>query len=61
MVEYRFECSNIYPDCDESLQGEDRDEVLEEVAVHMREHHGMIELPSPVADWVLASVHPDDK
>lgn len=60
MSTYEFECSNVIPTCDTTLEGETRDDVLEEVATHMREHHGMIELPSDMTKWVLASVRPDD-
>lgn len=47
-------------DCDEVLEGETEEEIMEEVATHMREHHGMIELPSDMAKWVLASVRPEE-
>lgn len=57
---YEFQCSNVYGDCTEVIEGETEDEVMEEVETHMREHHGMIELPSDMARWVLASVHPED-
>ncbi len=57
---YEYDCSNVIPDCDEVIEGETKDEVLEEVDTHMREHHGMIELPSDMARWVLASVHPEE-
>jgi predicted small metal-binding protein len=57
---YEFQCSNVYPDCEETLEGETREEVLEDVATHMREHHGMIELPSHMTKWVLGAVRPDD-
>lgn len=60
MLAYEFECSNLTPDCDETLQGETREAVLEDVADHMREHHGVVELPSDMANWVLASVRPED-
>jgi predicted small metal-binding protein len=59
MIEYQFECSTVIPDCDERLEGETREVVLERVAAHMREHHGMIELPAEASHWVLASVRPD--
>jgi predicted small metal-binding protein len=58
---YEFECSNVIPDCDERLEGETREDVLEQVATHMREHHGFIELPSEMTRWVLASVRPEDE
>lgn len=57
---YEFQCSTVYGDCDEVLQGETEEEVMAEVETHMREHHGMIELPSDMARWVLASVHPEE-
>lgn len=55
-MQYVFECSNVMPDCDEKLEGETREEVLIQVGVHMREHHGMIELSPDVTRWVLGSV-----
>lgn len=56
---YEFQCSTVYGDCDEVIEGETEDEVMDEVETHMREHHGLIELPSDMAKWVLASVHPE--
>lgn len=56
---YEFQCSTVYGDCDEVLEGETEDEVMEEVETHMREHHGLIELPPDMAKRVLASVHPE--
>lgn len=55
---YEFQCSTVYGDCDEVIEGETKDEVMEEVETHMREHHGLIELPSDMAKRVLASVDP---
>ena len=47
------------PDCTTALEGETEEEILEEVETHMREHHGMIELPPDMARHVLASVRPE--
>lgn len=55
---YEFQCSTVYGDCDEVIEGDTKDELLEEVDTHMREHHGLIELPSDMAKRVLASVDP---
>ena len=60
MVTYEFECSILMPDCDTTLEGETREDVLDEVADHMREHHGMIELPPEMTQRVLAAVRPED-
>jgi len=57
-VTYEFQCSTVYGDCDEVIEGGTEDEVMEEVETHMREHHGLIELPSDMARRVLASVDP---
>ncbi len=59
-MNYEFRCSTVYGDCDEVIEGDTTDELLEEVETHMREHHGMIELPSDMARLVLASVHPEE-
>lgn len=61
MQRFEFVCSNVYPDCEETIEGEDRDEVLAEVEAHMREHHGLIELSAEMTRWVLGSVRPDDR
>lgn len=59
MLPYKFECSTLMPDCTTALEGETEEEILEEVETHMREHHGMIELPPDMARHVLASVRPE--
>ena len=60
MDSYEFVCSTVHPDCTERIEGDVREDVLEEVETHMREHHGMIELPAEMTRWVLGSVRPDD-
>lgn len=56
---YEFQCSTVYGACDEVIEGGTEDEVMEEVETHMREHHGLIELPPDMAKWVLVSVSPE--
>jgi predicted small metal-binding protein len=51
-----FRCGEIVPGCDESFQGETDDEILERVAVHAREDHGMDRVPPEVADTIRASI-----
>lgn len=55
---YEFACSTVMANCDELLHGDTEDEVVEEVTDHMREYHGMTELPPDIAKRVLASVRP---
>ena len=49
-----FRCGEIVPGCDARFEGASEEEILEQVAVHAREEHGMDEVPPDVADSVRA-------
>jgi len=51
-----FKCAVLVPDCWATFEGETDAEVLEQVAVHAREEHGMNELPPEIADKVRAGI-----
>jgi predicted small metal-binding protein len=51
-----FRCGTLVPGCEWRIEGESEREILEEVAVHAREAHGMHEVPPEVADTVRASI-----
>jgi predicted small metal-binding protein len=51
-----FRCGEIVPGCDAKFEGVSEDEILEQVAVHAREEHGMDEVPPDVADNVRARI-----
>jgi predicted small metal-binding protein len=51
-----FSCNVLVPDCWATFEGETDGEVLEQVAVHAREEHGMHELPPEVVDQVRAAI-----
>ena len=51
-----FTCGAIVPGCDARFEGESDEEILEQVAVHAREEHGMDEVPPDVADNVRARI-----
>ena len=51
-----FKCGDVVPGCDVVISGDTDDEVLEQVAVHAREEHGMDEVPPEVQDTVRASI-----
>lgn len=57
-MRYEFECSDLIADCDEVVRSDTKDEIVDDVAEHMRDHHGMIELPPDMAKRVLAAVRP---
>ena len=51
-----FMCGAIVPGCDARFEGESEEEILDQVAVHAREEHGMDEVPPDVVDNVRARI-----
>lgn len=51
-----FRCGELVPGCDATFEGASDDEILQQVAVHARDEHGMDEVPPEVVDKVLASI-----
>lgn len=51
-----FICGELVPGCDTVIRGESDEEILEKVAVHARDEHGMDEVPAEVEDNVRASI-----
>ena len=51
-----FKCGKLVPGCDTVIEGMTDEEIMERVAVHAREAHGMHEVPPEVADTVRATI-----
>jgi predicted small metal-binding protein len=51
-----FRCGALVPGCSASFEGESDDEILQQVATHARDEHGMDEVPPEVVDQVVASI-----
>jgi predicted small metal-binding protein len=51
-----FRCGEIVPGCGAKFEGASEEEILEQVAVHAREEHGMDEVPPDVVDNVRARI-----
>ena len=51
-----FRCGAIVPGCDAKFEAASEEEILEQVAVHAREEHGMDEVPPDVVDNVRARI-----
>ena len=51
-----FKCGDVVPGCDTVITGDSDDEVLQQVAAHAREEHGMDEVPPEVQDTVRAKI-----
>jgi predicted small metal-binding protein len=51
-----FRCGVLVPGCAAAFEGESDAEILERVAVHARDEHGMDEVPPEVVDKIVASI-----
>jgi predicted small metal-binding protein len=51
-----FSCGVLIPGCAAKFEGESEDEILQQVAFHAREEHGMDQVPPEVADDIRASI-----
>ena len=52
----QFRCGDVVPGCETTIEAESEDEVLEHVAEHAREAHGMDQVPPEVQDRVRALI-----
>jgi predicted small metal-binding protein len=55
-----FSCGEIVPDCPVVFEGADYEDLLQQVADHAREVHGLVTLPSEVIAAVRASAARND-
>ena len=51
-----FRCGAIVPGCETKFEGESEDEILQQIAVHARDAHGMHEVPPEVVDTIRAEI-----
>ena len=52
----QFRCGDVVPGCETTIQAESEDQILEQVAEHARDEHGMDEVPPEVQEKVRASI-----
>ncbi|HWI07680.1 MAG TPA: DUF1059 domain-containing protein [Solirubrobacteraceae bacterium] len=48
----QFRCGEVVPGCEWTIEGESDEQILEQVAEHARDAHGMDEVPPDVQDRV---------
>ena len=51
-----FACGSVVPGCTATFEARSDQEILEQVAAHARDDHGMTEVPQPVVQQVLANI-----
>ena len=49
-------CSDLYPECDVRLEGQNEAEVMAKAAEHARRSHGMTQIPPDVAQKAQAAI-----
>ncbi len=54
----RFACGDVVPGCDATFVGSSDEAVLEQVAGHAQQDHGLDEVPQQLADQVVAAIQP---
>lgn len=52
-----FACGAVVAGCTASFAAETEEDILEQVARHAREDHGMIEIPDELVRQVLANLN----
>ena len=51
-----FRCGELVPGCGAAFHGESENEILEQIAAHARDEHGMYEVPAEIVDTILAKI-----
>ena len=51
-----FRCGELVPGCGAAFAAESEDEILQDIAAHARDEHGMHEVPPEIVDRILASI-----
>ncbi len=52
---FEFVCEKLVPGCTHRDEAEKREELLERVAIHLREHHNLDHRDEPIAEALKSS------
>jgi predicted small metal-binding protein len=52
-----FACGAVVPGCTASFTADTEDDILEQVARHARDDHGLPEVPAELVEQVLRNIH----
>ena len=55
-----FSCGQVVPGCSATFEGESEESILQQVAIHARDDHGMEEVSPEVVDQVRAGIRDRD-
>ena len=51
-----FTCGSVVPGCTAAFAGETEEDILEQIARHAREEHGMTEIPEELVEQILTQL-----
>jgi len=51
-----FACGAVVPGCAATFEGDSEEEILQQVAAHAREEHGMEEVPDELVETVRTKI-----
>ncbi len=51
-----FRCGELVPGCGAAFHSESEHEILQQVATHARDDHGMYEVPPEIVDTIRDSI-----
>jgi predicted small metal-binding protein len=57
MTELQFHCGELVPGCAAQFEGESEEEIMQRIAAHARDEHGMDEVPPEVVDQIRAVLY----
>ena len=52
----QFSCGDVVPGCKAVFRGETEDDILQEVGVHARQDHGLVEVPDELVTKVRSLI-----
>lgn len=57
-MKYQLSCGDAVPGCSARFEDESRDRILEQVAAHAREDHGVAEVTPEMLEAIVANIVP---
>lgn len=53
----QFACGDVVPGCGATFTGDSEDDILDQVATHAHDVHGLTEIGPELRDAVVAKIH----
>ena len=57
-MKFKLACGDAMPGCSARFEEDSREQILEQVAVHAREAHGVTDVTPEMLETIGANIHP---